>query len=335
MGIFIAIGVICLVLSLAGFLFSNKIYDERGVYPIGGPNGMKASQFLRSHPSVKAVYDKMESGGSSEKNIQELLQLGAKAVVTPNFGSGMLVLTEEAAIAFGETGSATYGAQGQLFAPLSRCLSYLQKEEMKYKVEVGRETTQAKGKSVIGSAVVGSVVAGGVGAVVGAIAAANHNANNREITSIKYETRGSGFDIAYLQFMDGNGKLFLDNIYVTDEINISVSSAYYAVSNLVKIIDKKDYHAKKQNPPVVSEASENKEKIEPQTPVVSKSLDQQQEIVAFLAEHPLSTFAMIKAGCPSLRDCTMAEIGRLVRPLLSDGTVIRTEDVNGAYFSIK
>ena len=335
MGIFIAIGVLCLLLSLAGFLASNKIYDERGVYPIGGPNGMKASQFLRSNPSVKSIFNKMESGGYSEKNIQELLQLGAKAVITPQVGSGMLVLTEEAAIAFGETGSITYGAQGQIFAPLNRCLSYIHKEEMKFKVAVGKETTMAKGKSVVGSAIVGSVVAGGVGAVVGAIAAANHNTNNREITTIKYETRGSGFDIAYLQFMDGNGKLFLDNIYVSDDIDISVSSAYYAVSNIVNIIDKKDYHAKKQNRPTVSGASENKEKIEPQTPVVSESLDQQQEIVAFLAEHPLSTFAMIKAGCPSLRDCTMAEIGRLVRPLLNDGKVIRTEDVNGAYFSIK
>ena len=338
MGIIIAIGVICLVLGIAGFFASNKIYDERGVYPIGGPNGLKASQFLLSHPSVNVIFKKMESGGYSEENILKLLQLGAKAVITPKFGGGMLVLTEDAAIAFGETGGVAFGAKGQIFAPLDRCLKYIDKDEMKFKVAVGTETTVAKGKSVVGSAIVGSVVAGGVGAVVGAVAAANHNANNREVTTTKYETRGSGFDIAYLRFMDGNGKLFLDNIYVSDDIDITVSSAHYAVERLVKIISNKDYHAKKQTPPAVqktSDKNESVEQIEPQSPVINNAIDQQQEILAFLAENPLSTFAMIKNGCPSLRDSTMAEIGRLVRPLLNDGKVIRTEDRNGAYFSIK
>ena len=167
--ILIAISAVCLLLYFAGRCFLKNYYEERGIYPIGGPNGSYASKFIRTHPTVQAVYDRMGRGGNTEQLAHQLLQLGAKAVITSRTGDGMLVLMEEAAIAFGNTGSASYGTKGQLFHPMKNCSKCVRGEEIKARVAVGSETTRAKEKSVIGSALVGSVVAGGVGAVVGAV----------------------------------------------------------------------------------------------------------------------------------------------------------------------
>ena len=52
-------------------------------------------------------------------------------------------------------------------------------EEEYYRVMAKHQSSQPKKKSVIGSAVVGSIIAGPVGGVVGAIHAADTNAQNR------------------------------------------------------------------------------------------------------------------------------------------------------------
>lgn len=338
--IFIAV---CLVLALIGMVATNKISKDTGVYAIGGPNGGVASSFLRKHPNVSAVYEKMEYGGKSEQTIQQLLQMGAKAVITPQIGDGMLVLMEDAAIAFGNTGGAAHGTKGQLFYPMNRCDGYLRKEEIKFKVEAGKETTKAKDKSVIGSAVVGSIVAGGVGAVVGAIAAANHNTNNREVTTIKYETRGTGIDIAYLQFKDGNGKLYLDNVYVGNDINVNITSVYGAIKRIIEIIDKREYQRNDPATLAKVESPVNETKIEspvskPKTTLPanepkaeSKTVASQQEILDYLAKHPRSTVVEIREGCPSLRDRPTIETSRLLRILYEEKKITRHED-DAAYF---
>ena len=319
-GLLIFIGV-CSLLGIWGYTFTRKRQKEIGIYPMGGINGANASKFIRSNPTVSTVYDLVKSGGATEQNIQKILQAGAKAVITSKFEFGMLVLMEDAAIAFGDTGDRDAGAEGQLITPMRKCSALIKREEIKVRVEAGTETTQGKGKSVIGSAVVGSVLAGGVGAVVGAIAAANHNTNNKEITITKYETIGTGIEKAYLKFDLCKGRLPLDNIYVADDVNVKVSSVYQAVNDIIGIIDKKDYGKATTN---AEEDGQDDEDLEWLSGEIIKE---------YLAEHPKSTVQMIIDGCPEL-EIGLRDVSRLLRKFTLEGEVKRTEDRQYAYFEL-
>lgn len=59
------------------------------------------------------------------------------------------------------------------------------------------------------------------------------------------------------------------------------------------------------------------------------------EIIEYLKEHPSSTISDIKQGCRSLKDYTNLRVSGLVRQLHDSDKVVRTEDAQNAYFSIK
>lgn len=236
MGILIAIMVFSLLFAVIGFFVNTGNQSEDGVYPIGGPNGINTFIFLQQHPAARAIYKAAMNWNGVDSEIDSILKLGAKAVITPKFGSGMLVITDEMALAIGETGGIAYGTKGQLFVGPHKVKPYIANETVKVNVAVGEEKAEKKNKSIIGSAVAGAVIAGGVGAVVGAVAAANHNLTSAEKTTTKYEIRDSGIYITYLKFKDGNRTLFLDNVYVSSDMQINTSSASWAIVDVLNTI---------------------------------------------------------------------------------------------------
>ena len=233
MGLIIGFSILCLLFAIIGFFFTLSNQAEDGVYPIGGPNGLNALLFFRKHPVAHAIYKEVLDGNRTESEIDKLLKMGAKAVVTPKLGGDIVVITDEMALAIGNTGGTAFGTKGQLFVSPHKIKPYIKTEQIKVKVAAGEETVAVKKKSIIGSAVAGSVVAGGVGAVVGAVAAASHNITNTEKTTTKYEIRDSGVYITYLEFKDGNGRLFLHDVYVTDDITIDTRAVSWAIDDIL------------------------------------------------------------------------------------------------------
>ena len=79
-----------------------------------------------------------------DSEIDSILKLGAKAVITPKFGSGMLVITDEMALAIGETGGIAYGTKGQLFVGPHKVKPYIANETVKVNVAVGEEKAESR-----------------------------------------------------------------------------------------------------------------------------------------------------------------------------------------------
>lgn len=225
-----AISGACLVLALIGYLLTRKMQDDNGYYYIGGPNGGGATSFLNRHPNSNNVYKMVDSHSQSEwskEDIQKLFSLGAKAVAFDDYRRGLLVITDEMALAYGKPApkDVSGGTKGQIFAAThkSEFLSHIKFEEL-MAPEISY-TTPAKQKSVVRQAVAGAVVAGNVGAVIGAMDALNSNIQNKDKVEIHYageKRTGIGYTVFSFHLSPNSFKLKNEDVYIAPELEKNI-----------------------------------------------------------------------------------------------------------------
>ena len=221
--------IVCVVfslLTLLGFIANSKLQENGGYMYLGGINGGRAEKYLKSTPTAKSVYDQLEIHGHTfwhDNDIDKLIQAGAGAVFTSKDSNDIIVVTPKTIIAYGDTGSYSAGADGQIYSD-TKGLELFQYDLFKREVVnniVGsyQTTTPAKEKSVIGNAVAGAVIAGGVGAVVGAINAANHNAKAKDTVKTHYVYGTDILDHYYMfHYHLANNCFEIDKMYFSNDI---------------------------------------------------------------------------------------------------------------------
>lgn len=162
----------------------------------------RLNKWLDKHPEAKKIYNSKElSKNLSENTTNEeiannLLKMGAKVAIVS--GSCLvlrciLVITEDMVLAF----NGSLNKKEVYTAPnKEKVLERIKIEDVK---EYSGYTVSAQ-KSVVKSAVVGGIIAGGAGAVVGAIAADNHNRNS-PATKTVVESHKTGEKETWYYFM--------------------------------------------------------------------------------------------------------------------------------------
>ena len=223
------------LLAFWGYKSKKAITNEQidnGCYYLGGENGGVDKKFLEDHPISKQIYNKLLKHGRTNRwydnEINEILNLGAGAFITSGVLSNndvIVVVPNEMIMVFGDSGSATPGAYGQIYCGKGIEIfnkqfkrNYIQKSIGSYTT-----TTPAKKKSVIGNAVAGAVIAGGAGAVVGAIHAANHNSNAKDTVKRHY-IYGNEIASQYFSFEYYKSKnaFVIDKMYVSGDIKVKI-----------------------------------------------------------------------------------------------------------------
>jgi hypothetical protein len=179
------IAVILLVLSICGLKWSKDFQYKGGYYFIGGISGAPAKKYFSTHPKSKMIFDKLDSRGGNwtdQAFLDDLFASGVKGLVTAKLCSDVIVVTDEIILVYGTPNDRAYGTKGQFFTQdgWKTFRTSLHLHDVKEIIGQSRTITPAKQKNVVGSAVAGAVVAGGAGAVVGAVAAANHNNNAKD-----------------------------------------------------------------------------------------------------------------------------------------------------------
>lgn len=244
---------VCLALSFWGYKVTQSTQMDKGCYYLGGPNGGLANKFLKQHPISKQIYKELLKHGRDQSwydnEISEILNLGAGAFITSGVLSNndvIVVVPNEMIMVFGDTGSASSGAYGQIYCGkgIEMFNSQLKRNYIQKSIGSYTTTTPAKKKSVIGNAVAGAVIAGGAGAVVGAIHAANHNSNAKD-TVKKHYVYGDEIASQYFSFeyYMARNAFEIDKMYVSGDIKIKI---YPNLMN-ESIIDIYNYKSKSNN----------------------------------------------------------------------------------------
>lgn len=238
----IIIFLVCLfsaLFGIFGYFFTKKDMNNKGYYYIGGPNGGAGNQFFNKHPNANRLFQAIDTHGLkqwSKKEIEELFSLGAKAIAIDSIGNGLLVITQDMALAYGKPDlkDPTFGTKGQFFTPSYKDFDYRLKEE-EIKVPIHHYTTAKKQESVVGKAVAGAVIAGGVGAVVGAVDALNKNIQNKDAVNDHYIMGGSGVFVTYFNFEFGKNIMRLKSVYVSREFADTIDlnqSVYWIIKEI-------------------------------------------------------------------------------------------------------
>ena len=152
----------------------------------------RLDEWLRAHPQSEKIYKAIRSGNFTEDNMKEtgdrLIEMGAKLVVLNICGEyNYFVITDEM-VAAGK------GCRNEIFTSQNKKL-VLQHIKVDFAPVTTTIDAPAAQKSVVKSAVAGGVLAGGVGAVIGAATAINHNnrvSGKTEHISISHGTRDDG-----------------------------------------------------------------------------------------------------------------------------------------------
>lgn len=215
---------ICFVFVGIGFLVAS--FGE-GYRYLGGPNGLGAMMYLRANSNVKAICDHLTVKGDrflTDNDVTDLIKLGAEVIFTASHKADVIIVTENAIIAFGDTGSASAGTKGQIYYGDEGLTLFIDKlfvrETAKNIVGTYQTTTPAKQKSVVGSAVAGAVLAGSTGAIVGAVSALNHNSKAKDnvYTHLVY-----GTDVLEYYYMfsyhNANECFIIDKMYLSNEVS--------------------------------------------------------------------------------------------------------------------
>lgn len=226
--VFLGIAVVCLGLMFLMIRFSRNLEKEDGRYLLdASTNGGPANRFFQKHPEAKGIFNILKKNNKalwSENTINELIQSGgAKAVIASSGASAMIIITKEMALAVGNT--ARGSGLGEVYDAKHResFLSRVSLEPIKTQIAIDVEKTAPKQRSVVGSAVAGAVIAGGVGAVVGAVAAASNNIAGKEKTTIKYAEVNSEHYISYFNYYLCTGRVYLNKFYLADDVKLSHS----------------------------------------------------------------------------------------------------------------
>jgi len=222
----ILVSVGCGLLTLICYFATSNNQKNGGYMYLGGLNGAPANKFLNSNQKAKTIYNYLIRHGHKswdDNEVSEILNLGAGAVFTARYKSDIIVVTEKTIIAFGDTGSSTSGADGQIYFDdkgLELFQDKLFKRECINRIAGSYQTTTpAKEKSVIGNAVAGAIIAGGVGAVVGAINAASHNANAKDTVKTHYVYSSEVLDYYFMfHYHMANTSFTIDKMYFSNDI---------------------------------------------------------------------------------------------------------------------
>ena len=219
--------------------------------------------FFAEHPTARAIYDEIykyewtyldkkqtkfyieddpslfRKGAALEEALfQKLLELGVKAIIYDVYE--LFVFTSEMVMVFcGPTGvtPTIYTAPNK-----DRFMRCIHRED---RTQVTGYTLNMPGKqkSVIGSAVAGGIVAGGVGAVVGAVAAANHNNTVKPTKKTFCQVQKTGGYMTYYEHPYDTSRMIFDlwenhpdwnmRFYVADGITLDGNGIDIVISNLI------------------------------------------------------------------------------------------------------
>jgi len=188
----IILAVVCGAFAVVGYFANTSFQEEGGYLYLGGINGGRANKYLKSNQKLKNIHNELKSHGKTKWNdedINKLFRLGSGAVLTSKDSNDIIVVANKTIIVYGDTGSSSAGADGQVFfgeKGIELFETLLERNSVNEVIGSYQTTIPAKKKSVVGSAVAGAVIAGGAGAVVGAIASANHNTNSKDTIKTHY-----------------------------------------------------------------------------------------------------------------------------------------------------
>ena len=229
LGVLIGICIFSLVFAVVGYTMTNKIQNQGGYYYIGGPNGGGGNRFFKAHPHAGKVYEAIDNHGLKpwkEKEIDKLFSMGVRAIAFDKVRYGVLVITDEMALAYGVPSDKTVasGTKGQVFSSKFRkeFLEHVEFDEQKAPEAV--YYTAVPQKNVMGQAAAGAAIGGNVGAIVGALDALNHNIQNKDAVQVHFVgEKGTGIGVSVFNFHFGTNRLVLESIAIAPQLKGGIS----------------------------------------------------------------------------------------------------------------